>query len=312
MSNEYDIIIIGGGGAGLTAALYSARANFKTLLFEKTVFGGQIAKTGLVENFPGFPDGVTGFDIAMKMEEQAKKYGALMLHQEVTKLSKDGERFSVVTDEGLFYSKAVILAMGANFRMLDVRGEIEYTGKGVSYCAMCDAPFFRNKTVVVVGGGNAAIQEALFLTEFVKQLYVVHRRDELRAGHVLGERAKKNEKIDFIWDSVITEIKGGSTVEKVIVKNVKTEKVQEIATDGVFIFIGHDPASGLVEGVIDCADGGYVKTDDRLQTSLAGVFACGEIRSGATWQLVAACGEGCQAALSVQEYLGEIKNKQMV
>ncbi|MBU1862412.1 MAG: thioredoxin-disulfide reductase [Candidatus Omnitrophica bacterium] len=306
METIYDVIIIGGGGAGLTAALYTSRGHLKTVLFEKNISGGQIAITDLVENYPGFPEGIMGSEISAKMEEQAKKYGTTIEYQNVQKISKKDETFCVKTDEGVWHSRAVIVATGARFRMLKVPGEREYIGKGVSYCATCDAPFFNNKTVAVIGGGDAALQEGLFLTKFVRQLHIVHRRDQLRAGRLLQKRARANEKVSFELNSVVTEIKGTHTVERVILKDVKTNQTRELAVGGVFIFIGHDPVSAFVDGFIERDTEGYIKTDHKLQSSVPGIFVCGEVRHGAVWQLVAACGEGCEAALSVQHYLEKL------
>ena len=306
MTELYEVIIIGGGGSGLTAALYSARADFKTVLFERNAVGGQITITDEVENYPGFPEGITGFDIAMKMEEQAKKHSTEIVYEDVKKVVKTDVGFSIETDEKVWTAKTVVLAMGAGARKIHVPGEVEFTGKGVSYCAVCDAPFFRNKTVAVIGGGDSAIQEALYLTKFAEKVYVVHRRDELRAGAILAARAKANEKMNFLWDSVVNEIKGEIKVDTMSIKNVKTDECTDVNVDGVFVFIGHDPNSSVIKDVVGCDAAGYVLTDDNLQTSVEGMFACGEIRSGATRQLVSACGEGCRAALSAEHYLNEM------
>jgi len=301
----YDVMIIGGGGAGLTAALYAARANLSTILFEKLVSGGQIASTDLVENYPGFEEGVLGPDIALKMEAQAMRYGTEIAHDEIMTLSRQGEFFDAKTPEADYSARSVILAMGASYRMLGVPKEKELTGKGVSYCATCDGAFFKGKKVVVVGGGDSALQEGLFLTRFAEKVTIVHRRDVLRASPILQERAKKNPKISFIWDTVVDKIEGERNVSSVLLRHVKTQEIMPYATDGVFIFIGHDPNSSLVKGFVTLDEKGYVVTSASLETSVPGIFAAGEVRLGAVRQLVAACGEGCAAALAAQAYLDD-------
>lgn len=301
---EFQVIVIGAGGAGLTAALYTSRAKLSTAVFEKLVPGGQIAVTDLVENYPGFPEGVLGPDIAMKMEEQAKRYGTEVIYTEVSKLEKNGSGFVVHTAGGDYHAKSLILATGASFRMLKVPGEKELTGKGVSYCATCDGAFFKDKEVVVVGGGDSALQEGLFLTRFATKVTVVHRRDKLRASAILQQRAQENEKIEFVWNTVVEKIRGDSSVKSVLFKNVESGETREFKTDGVFIFIGHDPNTKFLGDFVKLTEDGYVASEQgSVKTSVPGVFAAGEIRKGATKQLVAACGEGCEAALAAQEYL---------
>lgn len=299
----FDVMIVGGGGAGLTAALYTSRANLSTVLFEKLVPGGQIASTDLVENYPGFTEGVLGPDIALKMESQALRYGTEIAYDEVRSLSKKGDVFEAETSGGVYVAKSVILAMGASFRTLGIPNEKEFTGKGVSYCATCDGAFFKGKKVVVVGGGDSALQEGLFLTRFAEQVFVVHRRDALRASPILQARAKADPKMTFIWDTVVEQIEGSKKVSAVLLKNVKTGEMSRLEVEGLFVFIGHDPNSQLVKGVVTLDPHGYVVTDEALQASVPGIFAAGEVRRGAVRQLVAACGEGCAAGLSAQSYL---------
>jgi thioredoxin reductase (NADPH) len=301
----YDVMVIGGGGAGLTAALYTSRANLSTVLFEKLVSGGQIASTDLVENYPGFTEGILGSDIAQKMEAQAVRYGTQIVYEEVKSLSRKGDLFEAVCDGANYTSRAVILAMGASFRMIGVPKEKELTGKGVSYCATCDGAFFKGKKIIAVGGGDSALQEGIFLTRFAEHVTIVHRRDKLRASPILQERAKKNAKISFIWDVVVDKIEGEKKVEAVLLRNVKTCEIQKVPTDGVFVFIGHDPNSGLARGLVALDEKGYVVTDASLATSVPGVFAAGEVRKGAVRQLVSACGEGCAAALAAQAFLDD-------
>ena len=300
---SYDVLIIGGGGSGLTAAIYASRANLSTLLLEKLTPGGQIALTDVVENYPGFPKGVTGPEISMMMEEQAKRYGTEVVYQEVKSIAKDNGKFNIKTTSENYEAKAIILATGASFRRVGVPGEKELTGKGVSYCATCDGAFFKEKEIIVIGGGDSALQEGLFLTRFVTKVSVVHRRDQLRASPILQDRAKNHPKIEFIWNTVIENIKGEKKVEGVILKDVKSGQTREFKTDGVFIFIGHDPNSALIKDFVELDDKGYVKTGKSLVTSVPGVFAAGEIRAGAVKQLVSACGEGCEAALAAQEHI---------
>ena len=301
----YDVMIIGGGGAGLTAALYNSRANLSTILFEKLVPGGQIASTDLVENYPGFVEGVLGPEIAQKMEDQAVRYGTQVICEEVKKLRLKGDNFEAVTDASVYAARAVILAMGASYRTLGVANEKEFTGKGVSYCATCDGAFFKGKKVIVVGGGDSALQEGLFLTRFAETVTVVHRRDALRASPILQERARNNPKMSFIWDTVVDKIEGNGKVEAVLLKNVKTKEVRLEDTEGVFIFVGHDPNSQLAKDFVTLDEKGYVVTNAAFAASLRGVFVAGEVRQGAVRQLVAACGEGCGAALAAQAYLDD-------
>lgn len=303
-SKVYDVLIIGGGGAGLTAALYTSRAKLSTLLLEKLAPGGQIALTDMVENYPGFPEGVTGGEISQRMEEQAKRYGTEVLYEEVAVIErKDGSFIVKTAGDQNFQSRSVIVASGASYRNLGVPKERELTGRGVSYCATCDGAFFKEKELVVVGGGDSAMQEGIFLTRFATQLTVVHRRDKLRASPLLQERARQNPKIKFIWDTAVTEIVGDKKVEGVKLRNLKTQQVRDFKTDGVFVFIGHDPNTTFLKGLVELDEKGYVKANDELQTSIPGIFVCGEVRAGAVKQLVSCCGEGCEAALSAQAYL---------
>jgi len=304
MTEIQDVLIVGGGGAGLTAALYASRANLKTHLFEKITPGGQIFLTDVVENYPGFPEGITGPEISDRMLEQAKKYGTEVIFEEVAGLEETPSKtFKVKTSNKEYEGKSIILTAGAAFRKLGVPGETQLTGKGVSYCATCDGAFFKRKQVLVVGGGDSALQEGLFVTRFADQVTIVHRRDKLRASPILQDRAKTNPKIDYVWNTVVTSIVGEKKVEAVKLQNVSTKEETLRKTDGIFIFIGHDPSTSFVNGFVKCDDHGYVVTDANYETSRPGVFAAGEVRSGGVRQLVSACGEGCGAALAAQHYL---------
>ncbi len=302
----YDVIIIGGGGAGLTAGLYASRANLSVLLFEKMMAGGQIASTDLVENYPGFEEGIQGAEVAVKMEAQAKRYGTEFAYDEVTAIAKKGDVFEIKTLSAAYISKTVILAMGASFKTLGIEHEKELIGKGISYCATCDGAFFRGKKVIVVGGGDSAVQEGLFLTRFAESVTIVHRRDSLRASPILQSRAKANPKIDFIWNAVVEDLEGADKLQAVVLKDTKTGAAKRVETNGVFVFIGHNPNSQLARNFVEVDTFGYIITaDNTKQTSVKGVFAAGEVRLGATRQLVAACGEGCSAAIEAQQYLDD-------
>lgn len=300
-----DVAIIGGGGAGLTAALYTARANLSTMLFEKLIPGGQIASTELVENYPGFTDGILGPEIAQRMEAQAVRYGAKINYEEVTGIRKNGDFFEIQTPERSHEARGVVMAMGASYRTLGLANEKEFTGKGVSYCATCDGAFFKGKDIAVVGGGDSALQEGIFLTRFATRVTIIHRRDKLRASPILQQRAAQNPKMHFIWDTVVEGIEGKGRVEALQLKNIKTTAVVSMKTDGLFIFIGHEPNSSFAAGLVQKDEKGYVVTDENYQTSVPGIFAAGEVRQGSVRQLVSACGEGCGAALALQAFLEE-------
>ncbi len=306
----WDVAIIGGGGAGLTAGLYASRANLKTCLFEKINTGGQISLTDDVENYPGFPEGITGPEISMKMEEQAKKYGTVIITEEIKGLEERNSVFVLKTAGKEYFSKTIILASGASPRKVGVPGERELTGKGVSYCATCDGAFFKNKQIVVVGGGDSALQEGLFLTRFASKVNVIHRRDKLRASPILQDRAFKEPKIEFIWDTVVDSIQGANNkVDQIKLKNLKSNEIRDFKTDGVFVFVGHDPETKYIGDFVKLDEKGYVIADPvMMQTSRKGVFAAGEVRTGAVKQLVTACGEGCAAALQAQYYLENLEN----
>ncbi|HEY4670223.1 MAG TPA: FAD-dependent oxidoreductase, partial [Tepidiformaceae bacterium] len=279
---EYDIAIVGGGGAGLTAAVYAARARRSTVVFERLVTGGQIATTDIVENFPGFPEGVNGFDLAQLMLKQAEKFGAEMVYEGVESLERtEDSRFRLETASGAYLARAVIVTAGADYNKLGVPGEAEYVGKGVSYCATCDGAFFEGQEVAVIGGGDAAMDEGLFVTRYASKVYVIHRRDTLRASAVLRERAFANPKMEFIWDTVIERIEGDGQVEKLQLRNVKTEQMSELAVGGVFIFIGQTPNSHLLKGLVEMDAGGHAIVDLKMRTSVPGLYVAGDVRTQA-------------------------------
>jgi thioredoxin reductase (NADPH) len=298
------MIIIGSGPAGFTAALYAARADLNPLVISGNQLGGQISITNEVENFPGFPEGTTGPELVDLMQRQAERFGARVLIDEVTEVDfTNGSPFKVKTYGDEFEAEAVIIAVGASPKRLGVPGEEDFIGRGVSFCATCDGFFFRDKDVIVVGGGDSAMEEGLFLTKFASSVRVIHRRDELRAGEILKQRAMKNEKMSFVWDTEIEEIEGDGKVERVRMRNVKTDEESELDTDGVFIFIGHYPNSSLFEGQLDMDEAGYVITDDRKMTSVPGVFAAGEIQDPVFRQITTSVGQGAAAAMMAERWM---------
>ncbi|MBC9786201.1 thioredoxin-disulfide reductase [Heliobacterium chlorum] len=299
----YDVLIIGAGPAGLTAGLYAARAGLRTAMFEAIMPGGQASSTELIENYPGFEEPISGPELMMRFLSQAQRFGAELINEEVKQADLKGHLKRIETNEGVRYGRAVIIAGGAKARPLGVKGEEEFHGRGVSYCATCDGAFFYGRKVIVAGGGNSAVEEAIFLTKFAAEVTVIHRRDQLRATKVLQERAFANPKIRFIWDTVIEEIAGGQNVEKALLKNIKTGEHSEIPCDGVFIFVGHDPAIGYLKSQLELTNEGYVKVDSSLATNIPGVFACGDVRQTPLRQVATAVGDGAIGAIAVEKYL---------
>lgn len=307
---HYDVTIIGGGPAGLSAGMYAARAALKTVLLEKGMPGGQAATTDKIENYPGFPEGIPGPELAMKMDEQARKFGLEVKYDDVLAVSQGPDGIiTVKTYEGEISSKTLIIAGGAESKLLGVPGEQELRGRGVSYCATCDGAFFQDKKVAVVGGGDSALQESIFLTKFVQKVYVIHRRGELRATKVLQDKAFANPQIEFILDSVITNILGNDQVEVLKVKNLQTSEEKAIAADGVFVYAGKIPSTNLYEGFVTLDDNGYILTDTKMQTSRPGVFAAGDVRQTPLRQVVTAVADGAIAAVSADEYIEHLKGK---
>lgn len=305
------VVIIGSGPAGLSAAIYTARALLKPLVITGIQLGGQISLTSEVENYPGLynPETTpTGPDLVALMQQQAEHFGARLAFEEVIEVNfRDGPPFVVMTYNETYLADAVIVTAGASPKHLDVPGETEYVGRGVSYCGTCDGFFFRGKDVVVVGGGDSAMEESIFLTKFADKVTIVHRRDELRAGPTLQKRAFANEKIDFIWDTVIDKIQGNGVVEEVVLRNVKTGEVDKMPTDGVFIFIGHYPNSQFLVNQVAMDEQGYVITDEFMRTSVPGVYAAGEIQDAHFRQIATSVGQGVAAAMQLERWLGALE-----
>ncbi|MFA5334957.1 MAG: thioredoxin-disulfide reductase [Candidatus Omnitrophota bacterium] len=305
---DYDIVIIGGGPAGLTAGIYASRARLKTLLLEKMAPGGQILTSPLLENYPGFSEGVTGFGVIEEMVKQAGRFGLEIKTGEALKIEENGGRKAISSDTGEYSASAVIFAMGASYSKLAVPGEEKLSGRGVSYCATCDGPLYKNKEVAVVGGGDTAIEEALHLAKFCSKVYVIHRRDELRATKILQERAFAEKKITVVWDAVVTEILGTSKVEGVMTKGVKTSEQKIVPVSGVFLAVGFTPHTGIAKGLVATDDKGYIITDEDMAASRAGFFAAGDCRRKLLRQFVTACGDGATAAFAAQKYVENRKS----
>lgn len=299
----YDVIIIGSGPAGFTAAVYTSRARLDTLIIAGGLWGGQLMLTTEVENFPGFEEGILGPDLMEKMRKQAERFGAEILFEEATQVDFSAKPFKAKVGDRTFEGRSVIVATGASARWLGLESEERLRGRGVSTCATCDGAFFKDKMAVVVGGGDTAIEEALALTKFARKVTVIHRRDKLRATKVLQERAFKNDKISFLWDTVVQEILGNEKVEGVRLKNVKTGEESEMATDAVFVAIGYKPNTDIFRGQIDLDERGYVVVRNETKTSVEGVFVAGDVEDYRYRQAVSAAGAGCKAALDAQRYL---------
>ena len=302
-----DLVIVGAGPAGLTAALYAARAAIDTVLIERGMPGGQAATTEQIENYPGFPGGISGSELSIKMAEQVKEFGCEIVYSDVENIEREENAFRIKHLNGEIIAKSVIVATGAKPIMLGIKGEQEFHGRGVSYCATCDGAFFRDKKVAVIGGGNAAVEEAIFLTKFASKVYLIHRRDELRAAKIAQKKAFDNPKIEFVWNSVLEEIKGNQTVEKVIIKNVKTGESSELSVDGVFVYIGTQANSDLLKGLVDLDERGYVIAGEDTVTKVPGLYVAGDLRKKPMKQVVTAAADGAVAAMQAERYLAENK-----
>ncbi|WP_456430764.1 thioredoxin-disulfide reductase [Thermosulfuriphilus sp.] len=306
---ETQLTIIGGGPAGLTAYIYAARARLKTILIDKLGTGGQVLTTDWVENYPGFSEGLSGYDLSQRFFEHAKKFGLEPLVGEVNRVSRQGSTFHLETTLGPIEAQAVIVATGARPNRLGIPGEEELTGKGVSYCATCDGPFFLDQEIAVVGGGNTAVQEALYLTRFAKKIYIIHRRDRLRAAKILQERALAHRKIEIIWDTVVEKIEGDDEVKAVSLYNRRTGQRSRLPVGGVFIFIGIVPQAEFVgPDLVDKDDRGFIITDSEMTTKTKGLFAAGDVRAKSCRQIVTACGDGATAAYQAEQYLDSLES----
>ena len=300
-----NVVIIGSGPAGLTAAIYAARAELKPVVISGMQPGGQITLTTMVENFPGFPDGIMGPELMDNMRKQAERFGTRFIDEEVIEVDFKSKPFTIKTDSQEIKTKTVIIASGAVAKWLGVPGEKEFMGKGVSGCATCDGFFFRGKEVVVVGGGDTALEDALYLTKFANTVTIIHRRDQFRASKIMQQKVFSNQKIKVIWDSVVAEIKGDSKVTGVKIKNVKTGEEKELKTDGVFVAIGHSPATEIFKGQIEIDDQGFIVKKENTETSVKGVFVAGDVADRRYKQAIVAAGEGAKAAIDVEKYLQE-------
>ena len=305
---DFDLVIIGGGPAALTAGLYAARAMLNVLLVEKAAPGGQVSTTDWIENYPGFPQGLSGADLIQNITQQAKRFDVNIEINEVISIDCSENVKKVRFADRTITAYTIIIATGASPRKLGVPGEDRFYGKGVSFCATCDGPFYRDRVVAAIGGGNTAVQESLFLTKFASKVYLIHRRDELRATKILQERAFANDKIEIVWDSLVTSINGGLTnVENITIKNIKTEAAKELLVDGCFIWVGIHPNTEFLGGWVELDESGFVIVDSNMETSLPGVFAAGDVRNTPLRQIATAVGDAAIAAFSAENYIANIK-----
>jgi thioredoxin reductase (NADPH) len=306
VDRTYQLIIIGGGPAGLSAGLYASRSKLDTLLIEKAGLGGQILNAEMVENYPGFPQGISGAELGALIAQQATKYGLPTAFAEVQGIEIRGAEKIVSTSEGQYRAKALIIAAGSEYSKLGVPGEEEFTGRGVSYCAMCDGAFFRDQVVAVVGGGNVALNDALFLTRFATKVIVIHRRDQLRATKILQDRAFANPRIEFLWDTVVESIIGDKLVREIRLRNVKTGKGSSLEVSGIFVAVGLRPNTGYLKGLLALDEGGFIPVNNQMETEVPGVFAAGDIRSRSIRQVVSAAGDGATAAIAAERFLSSV------
>ena len=303
------VIIIGSGPAGLTAALYTARAQLEPLVFVGDALGGQVAISSEIENYPGFPEGLTGPELGQLFQKQAERFGARLEYDTITGLDLSVRPFKVTAYGGEQEAHALIIATGSSPRKLGVPGEEEFAGRGVSYCATCDGFFYTGREIALVGGGDTAVEEAMFLTRFAARVYQVHRRDRLRADRYMQERAFRNEKIEFVWDTVVDEIVGHQAVSGVRLRNVKTGEERLHPVEGVFVAIGHNPNTEFLGGQVTLDEKGYILTDDRRRTNVPGVYAAGDVQDWMYRQIATSVGDGCRAAMEVEKYIAELEDR---
>ena len=303
MSQVYDVVIIGAGPGGLSAAIYTGRGRLNTLVIEKGIPGGQILLTDFVENYPGFPDGVVPFELMEKFRLQAEKFGAKIIQDEVEKIEKKDQLWNVVASQGEYRARTVLVATGSTHRRLELENEGKYLGRGISYCATCDGAFFKEKDLAVVGGGDWALTEALFLTKFCRSLKLIHRRDKFRGEQILQERVFENEKIEVLWDSIVTRISGSATLESLTLQNVKTKEISEINVQGFFISVGLDPNSKFVEGLLDLNEWREIIVKKNMATSQPGIFAAGDVCDACPEQMATAVGTAVAAAIGIEDLL---------
>ncbi len=304
---KFDVIIIGAGPAGYTAAIYTSRAKRETLIISGVLPGGQLMLTTEVENFPGFASGIMGPELMTTMRQQAERMGTTIIDDEVVNVDFRHKPFKILTYSEEYEADSVIIATGATPRKIGAKGEQEFSARGVSYCATCDGPFFKNQEIIVAGGGDSAMEEAIFLTKFANKVHVVHRKDKLRASKVMQDRAFENQKIQFHWNTVIEEIKGNQKVSQITIKNTTTNKMDTLEVGGIFVAIGHEPNTKLFQGQIDFDGNGYIILKNHTQTNVEGVFAAGDVHDHRYRQAVTAAAFGCMAAIDVDKYLSEHK-----
>jgi thioredoxin reductase (NADPH) len=305
MNKDFDTIIIGAGAAGLSAGLYASRGRVKTLIIEKGQIGGQTETTNYIDNYPGSIENPTGPLLTKRMKEQCEQFGAQIVQEEITSIDIIDNLFLIKTNKEEYETKTIIIATGAEPKLAGFKGEKEYRGRGISYCATCDADFFQGLDIAVIGGGDAAVEEGIYLTRFANKVTIIHRRDQLRAVKSIQEKAFQNEKIDFIWDTVVEEVKGSGIVQSLILKNKKTEEISEFKVDGVFVYIGYVPNSELFRDLVKINDAGYIIGDEEMRTNVPGIYVAGDVRQKSLKQVITAAADGAIAGVNVEKYIAE-------